>query len=129
MIFRNLLQVETNGSPFVLPVRSGRYLQGDAFVLKFFSDWLRDYEPVVHLVYRLAIVAVLAAGIVVFRDFQLDLGEVNDHLVELRSELTNIRGDLEDSEEDATPTGLEVHSPSLGTASRAAGPTSRGGNI
>lgn len=75
---------------------------------KRFSDWLSSYEPVMRLLYRLAIVSVLACGVLSLNDLEADLGEISDRIAKLQLEIDSIRSDLQNQEDDTTSTGLDT---------------------
>ncbi len=71
---------------------------------KKFSEWLLNNEPVLRLLYRLAIIAALAIGVNNLSNIEQDLGAISDGIVALQDELANIRSDMEDQQDDSTST-------------------------
>lgn len=60
------------------------------------------------LLYRLAIVSVLACGVLSLNDLEADLGEISDRIAKLQLEIDSIRSDLQNQEDDTTSTGLDT---------------------
>lgn len=73
---------------------------------KRFSEWLSNHEPVMRLLYRLAIVAVLLVGVNNLNYIEQDLGAISDDIAALQDELANIRSGLDDQQDDPTSTSV-----------------------
>ena len=72
---------------------------------KRFSDWLLSYEPIIRLLFRMAIIGALAAGVLRLNDVVADLGDISDNIAKLQAEIDSIRSDLQDQDDDTTSTG------------------------
>lgn len=72
------------------------------------SEWLRNHEPIVQLLFRVAVLAVLLLAVGQFRALETTFEEINARLVELRVELTNLQSDAEEAQDDAKPAILEI---------------------
>jgi hypothetical protein len=72
---------------------------------KRFSEWLANHEPVVRLLYRLAIVATLAVGVNSLSYVEQDLAAISDGITALQDEIASIRADLEGQQDDPAVTG------------------------
>lgn len=73
---------------------------------KKFSEWLSNQEPVLRLLYRLAIVVALAVGVNNLSNIEQDFGAISDGIAALQDELANIRSGLEDQQDDSTSTSV-----------------------
>ena len=73
---------------------------------KRFSEWLSNQEPVMRLLYRLAIVAVLLVGVNNLNNIELDLGAISDDIAALQDALANIRSGRDDQQDDSTSTSV-----------------------
>ena len=73
---------------------------------KIFSQWLSNHEPVMRLLYRLAIVAVLLVGVNNLSNIEQDLGAISDGIAALQDQLANIRSGLDDQQDDSTSTSV-----------------------
>ena len=72
---------------------------------KRFSEWLSNHEPVMRLLYRLAIVAALLVGVNNLNNIELDLGAISDDIAALQDELANIRSGLDQDDPTSTSVG------------------------
>lgn len=73
---------------------------------KKFSEWLLNHEPLVRLLYRLAIIVALAVGVNNLSNIEQDLGAISDGIAALQDELANIRSGLDDQQDDSTSTSV-----------------------